>query len=74
MCFSHTFQSKKAKNLTKLQLSFALAVSLANFFAFSKTSAMDGVVNLFEENVYFMKNYLLIIHVKHKLILIEQLL
>ncbi len=61
MWFSHAFQKtnkqtkENQKNPTKLQLPFALALSLANFFAFSKMSAMDGDVILFEENVYFMR-------------------
>ncbi len=72
MCFS-AFQFKK-KYFTKLQLPFVLALSLTNLFAFSKTSTMDGVLNLFQENVYFMKIYKLITHETFKLILlIEQL-
>ncbi len=35
----------KEKYFTKLQLPFALALSLANFFAFLKMSGMDGVVS-----------------------------
>ncbi len=31
-------------------------------FASSKTSAMNGAVTLFEENIYFMSIYKLIMH------------
>ncbi len=61
--------------LTKLQMPFDLAWSLANFFSFSKMSAMDSVVTLFEENVYFIRIYKLIMRETFKLILhIKQLM
>ncbi len=46
MHLSHAFQRKKS--CTKSP--FALALLLANLFAFSETSVMDGVVILFKEN------------------------
>ncbi len=64
MCFSPTYQ-KTHKSLTKSQLPFALALSLAKCFAFLKMSAMDGVVSLFKENVYFIRTYKLIMHKSH---------
>ncbi len=45
-----------------------MALSLSNFFALSKTSAMDGGVTFFEkENVYFKSIYELIMHEMFKL-------
>ncbi len=58
----------KRKFLTS-QLPFAFALSLTNISAFSKPSAMDGVVTLFEENVCFVRIYKLIMHKTFKLIL-----
>ncbi len=65
---------KEKKSFTKLQLPFALALSLANFFAFSKTSVKGGVVTLFKENLYFIRIFKLLVQETLKLILhLEQL-
>ncbi len=42
--------------LLKLPVRFALALSLVKFFAFSKTSPMDGVVTVIEEIFLFHKD------------------
>ncbi len=48
---------KEKKNFFKTTTAFYFYSDTGKIFAFSKTSAMDGVGTLFEKNVYFIRIY-----------------